>query len=269
MQRKVFCVFIFVFSCYFSGNILAGIVLIFRWKNHLDPSLKKGDWEPHEDELILKTQAAIGNKWAQIARLLPGRSDNAVKNRYYSTLTRKMKEKNNKKEKKQKEKKTNLQESAPVVSPVDAFPAVLPNSGVVPLVEYHHSRPHLHEIEPIGGRLKLEKDDSPVVKQESSVKEEVTIKEEPNYFPPVNDGLNSIISPYPYFSSMDYFYEPFMAFPVHYYPNDNDLFEEDYFQTTHSQFPEPEPVNYLDEHSFTLADSTSLYFDLDSTSPIH
>jgi hypothetical protein len=60
-----------------------------RWTNHLDPSLKKGNWEPQEDELIISVQKEVGNKWAYIARLLPGRSDNAVKNRFYSTLSRK------------------------------------------------------------------------------------------------------------------------------------------------------------------------------------
>ncbi len=60
-----------------------------RWLNHLRPNIRKGNWTEHEDKIILSEQKRIGNKWASIARLLPDRSDNSVKNRYHSTLTRK------------------------------------------------------------------------------------------------------------------------------------------------------------------------------------
>mmetsp|Transcript_2067 Transcript_2067/g.2154 ORF Transcript_2067/g.2154 Transcript_2067/m.2154 type:complete len:718 (-) Transcript_2067:346-2499(-) len=55
-----------------------------RWYNHLDPTIKRGDWSEDEDLLLLKKQLELGNKWSEISRMLPGRNENSVKNRWNS-----------------------------------------------------------------------------------------------------------------------------------------------------------------------------------------
>ena len=45
-------------------------------------------WTEEEDEILINAQIQMGNKWSYISKLLPGRSENAVKNRYNSIASR-------------------------------------------------------------------------------------------------------------------------------------------------------------------------------------
>ncbi|KAF7041821.1 hypothetical protein CFC21_051559 [Triticum aestivum] len=58
-----------------------------RWCQHLDPRVEAvKPFTVEEDMLIVKYQAAYGNRWSTIAEFLSGRTDNAIKNRWNSVL---------------------------------------------------------------------------------------------------------------------------------------------------------------------------------------
>ncbi|XP_009771204.1 transcription factor GAMYB-like isoform X1 [Nicotiana sylvestris] len=71
-----------------SGLARCGKSCRLRWANHLRPDLKKGALTPEEVRRINELHAKMGNKWAQIAAKLPGRTDNEIKN-YWNTRIKK------------------------------------------------------------------------------------------------------------------------------------------------------------------------------------
>lgn len=67
-----------------------------RWFNQLHPEIaREAEWSREEEKLLFSLQREEGNKWARIARQLPGRSDNNIKNYFYSTLRKALRRVNN------------------------------------------------------------------------------------------------------------------------------------------------------------------------------
>ncbi|XP_039116378.1 MYB-like transcription factor EOBII [Dioscorea cayenensis subsp. rotundata] len=62
-----------------------------RWLNYLRPDVRRGNITPEEQFLIMELHARWGNRWSKIARQLPGRTDNEIKNYWRTRIQKKNK----------------------------------------------------------------------------------------------------------------------------------------------------------------------------------
>ncbi|KAJ9702355.1 hypothetical protein PVL29_004203 [Vitis rotundifolia] len=61
-----------------------------RWHNHLNPAINKEAWTQEEELALVRAHQIYGNKWAELTKFLPGRTDNAIKNHWNSSVKKKL-----------------------------------------------------------------------------------------------------------------------------------------------------------------------------------
>lgn len=59
-----------------------------RWNNHVDPTINKAPFTPEESAKIMSMYTQMGSKWSEMAKQLPGRPDNRIKNHFNTVLNR-------------------------------------------------------------------------------------------------------------------------------------------------------------------------------------
>ncbi|KAL3499035.1 hypothetical protein ACH5RR_041767 [Cinchona calisaya] len=73
-----------------AGLLRCGKSCRLRWMNYLRPGIKRGNITADEEDVIIRLQSLLGNRWSLIAGRLPGRTDNEIKNHWNTHLLKRL-----------------------------------------------------------------------------------------------------------------------------------------------------------------------------------
>lgn len=60
--------------------------MLISWEHHLKPSLVKDKWSAEQNELLFRLHSQLGSRWKEIGQSLPNRSENSIKNQFFSLV---------------------------------------------------------------------------------------------------------------------------------------------------------------------------------------